>query len=58
MKKFFIQDVKEGSQQAAYMFIAINVIFLLGELLKLIMEILIMYFNYFGPSRLCKYSWD
>ena len=30
MKKFFIQDVKEGSQQAAYMFIAINVIFFVG----------------------------
>ena len=30
MKKFFIQDAKEGSQQAAYMFIAINVIFFVG----------------------------
>ena len=30
MKKFFIQDVKEGSQQAAYMFIAINVVFFVG----------------------------
>ena len=30
MKKFFVQDVKEGSQQAAYMFIAINVVFFVG----------------------------
>ena len=30
MKKFFIQDVKEGSQQAAYMFIAVNVVFFVG----------------------------
>ena len=30
MKKFFIQDTKEGSQQAAYMFIAANVLWFVG----------------------------
>ncbi len=35
MKKFFIQDVKEGSQQAAYMFIAINVVWLVGGIAEL-----------------------
>ncbi|GIR15035.1 MAG: hypothetical protein CM15mP26_1550 [Actinomycetota bacterium] len=35
MKKFFIQDVKEGSQQAAYMFIAINVIWFVGGIAEL-----------------------
>ena len=35
MKKFFIQDVKEGSQQAAYMFIAINVVWFVGGIAEL-----------------------
>ncbi len=35
MKKFFIQDVKEGSQQAAYMFIAVNVVWLVGGIAEL-----------------------
>ena len=35
MKKFFVQDVKEGSQQAAYMFIAINVVWLVGGIAEL-----------------------
>ena len=30
MKKFFIQDVKEGSQQSAYMFIVVNVVWFVG----------------------------
>ena len=30
MKKFFIQDVKEGSQQSAYMFIAVNIVWFVG----------------------------
>ena len=35
MKKFFIQDVKEGSQQAAYMFIAINLVWFVGGIAEL-----------------------
>jgi len=35
MKKFFIQDVKEGSQQAAYMFIAVNVVWFVGGIAEL-----------------------
>ena len=35
MKKFFIPDVKEGSQQAAYMFIAINVVWFVGGIAEL-----------------------
>ena len=35
MKKFFIQDVKEGSQQAAYMFIAINVVWFVGGIAEI-----------------------
>ena len=30
MKKFFIQDVKEGSIQAGYLFIVVNVVWLVG----------------------------
>ena len=30
MKKFFIQDVKEGSIQAAYLFILVNIVWLVG----------------------------
>ena len=30
MKKFFIQDVKEGSQQSAYMVIVVNVVWFVG----------------------------
>ena len=30
MKKFFIQDVKEGSQQSAYMFIVVNIVWFVG----------------------------
>ena len=35
MKKFFIQDTKEGSQQAAYMFIAVNVVWFVGGIAEL-----------------------
>jgi hypothetical protein len=30
MKKFFIQDIKEGSIQAGYLFIVVNVVWLVG----------------------------
>ena len=30
MKKFFIQDVKQGSQQSAYLFIAVNIVWFVG----------------------------
>ena len=30
MKKFFIQDVKEGSQQSAYLLIIISLVWLIG----------------------------
>ena len=35
MKKFFIQEPKEGAQQAAYMFIAVNVVWLVGGIAAL-----------------------
>ena len=35
MKKFFIQDVKEGSLQAGYLFIIVNVIWLVGGIAEL-----------------------
>ena len=35
MKKFFIQEPKEGAQQAAYMFIAINVVWFVGGIAEL-----------------------
>lgn len=35
MKKFFIQDTKKGSQQAAYMFIAVNVVWFVGGIAEL-----------------------
>ena len=30
MKKFFIQDAKQGSQQSAYLFIAVNIVWFVG----------------------------
>ena len=30
MKKFFLSDVKEGSMQAAYLFIAANILWFVG----------------------------
>jgi|TARA_B100001057_G_scaffold123593_1_gene122394 hypothetical protein len=35
MKKFFVQDVKEGSQQAAYLFIGINVVWFVGGIAEI-----------------------
>ena len=35
MKKFFIQEVKEGSLQAGYLFIIVNVIWLVGGIAEL-----------------------
>ena len=35
MKKFFIQEPKEGAQQAAYMFIAINVVWFVGGIAEI-----------------------
>ena len=35
MKKFFLQDVKEGSIQAGYLFIIINVVWLIGGIAEL-----------------------
>ena len=35
MKKFFLQDVKEQSQQSAYLFIVINVVWFVGGIAEL-----------------------
>ena len=42
MKKFFIQDVKEGSIQSGYLFILINVVWFAGGIAGLDYGILIV----------------